>query len=298
MAASFRIVTLGDSVPWGQGLLEAEKYDAMVRDTLASTFPGGVSLERLAHSGAVIGASPTQGNFADGEVPVARPTIIEQCDGFANSPETVDLVLMNGGINDVGVATILNPLALFPSLASRVHSACHDAMLTLLRKVSAKFTKPSCKILVTDYYLILSDLSDPLGIAGYLGMHGIAVPSFIAEAEFQDIVVDRCEEFFADSTAQLQQAVNGANDPRISLVPSGFTAANAVFVAGTSLLFGLDALLRPLDPVADRRHAQCEITFNQPLQVTQREQCFRASAGHPNPAGAVQYKNQILAALP
>jgi hypothetical protein len=48
--ASFRIVTLGDSIPWGQGLLEGEKYDAMVRDALGPTHPEGVSLERLAHS--------------------------------------------------------------------------------------------------------------------------------------------------------------------------------------------------------------------------------------------------------
>src|SRR5204862_3113181 len=131
-------------------------YDVMVKEALASNHPEGVSLERRAHSGAVIGAFGATGVPQSGEVPGSRPTIIEQCDTFANSPETVDLVLLDGGINDVGVATILNPLALFPSLASRVHSACHDAMLTLLRKVSAKFTKPSCNTLVTDYYLILS----------------------------------------------------------------------------------------------------------------------------------------------
>jgi len=55
MANDFRIVNLGDSVPWGQGLLESEKYDVIVKTTLAATHPV-VTLERFAHSGAVIGA--------------------------------------------------------------------------------------------------------------------------------------------------------------------------------------------------------------------------------------------------
>jgi lysophospholipase L1-like esterase len=107
MAQAFRIVTLGDSVTWGQGLPEAQKFDSMVRDALGHRFPGGVSLQRFAHSGAVIAANPVTGNSANGEVPVSRPTIVEQCDGFSDSPDTVDLVLVNGGINDVGVTKIL-----------------------------------------------------------------------------------------------------------------------------------------------------------------------------------------------
>jgi len=35
-----------------------------------------------------------------------------------------------------------HPLALVPTLTSRVTRACHDAMLTLLRRVGAKFAKP------------------------------------------------------------------------------------------------------------------------------------------------------------
>ena len=90
-----------------------------------------------------------------GEVPASRPSIIEQCDSYANSPETVDLVLMDGGINDVGIASILNPFALIPPLDVRVVHACHDGMLALLKKVIAKFSKPACHILVTGYYPIL-----------------------------------------------------------------------------------------------------------------------------------------------
>jgi lysophospholipase L1-like esterase len=297
MANVFRIVTFGDSVPWGQGLIEAEKYDVQVKEALTAKFPGGVSLERFAHSGAVIGATPVTGKTANGEVPLSRPTIIEQCDGFANSTETVDLVLLDGGINDVGVATILNPLALVPSLQSRIASACHNGMLTLLRKISAKFTKPSCRILVTGYYYILSDKSDPLHVPRLLSLHGIATPGFLEEANRFDPIFDRCERFFDNSNAQLRSAVADANDPRIAFVPSGFTEDNAVFVPGTALLWGLDDKLNPQDHVVDERRAQCKLTFGSPTEILHREQCFRASAGHPNPAGAVQFKSQLLAAL-
>ena len=303
--APFRIVTLGDSIPWGQGLLPQEKYDSLIAAELQSAHPQGVTLENVAHSGAVIGAFGATGTPCPGEVPCARLTIVEQCDQFANAPDTVDLVLLDGGINDVGVATILNPLALIPTLSSRTTRACHDAMLLLLRKVSAKFSKPSCQILVTGYYTIVSDQSDPVGARQLLKLHGIALPDFgdagaqFLEPEFLDPVIHRCHEFFAESTAALQRAITDADDPRIKFVPTGFTDANAIFVPGTSLLWqlNLDDGLSPEDPVAAQRHVQCDIVHSDPLEAFAREHCYRASAGHPNVEGALQFKNQLMEAL-
>jgi len=60
MATTFRIVNLGNSVPWGQGLPDDMKYDVLVAEALRQNFPD-VSLERLAHSGAVIGAQSSSG---------------------------------------------------------------------------------------------------------------------------------------------------------------------------------------------------------------------------------------------
>jgi hypothetical protein len=298
---AFRIVTLGDSIPWGQGLLEAEKYDTLVKDALTPSHPGIIPPERLAHSGAVIGAFGATGTPEPGEVPASRLTIIEQCDGFVNSPETVDVVLLDGGINDVGVATILNPFACIPSLESRITRACHDGMLLLLNKISAKFAKPSCKILVTGYYTIVSEQSDPVGVHKLLSVHGIAMPEFVeVEDDFLGPVIDRCEEFFTKSTAQLQRAIADARDPRMRFVPTGFTDENAIFVPGTSLLWGLDLDddVSPEDPVADTRHPLCDLAHPDPLELLAREQCYRASAGHPNIAGAERFKTQILAAIP
>lgn len=298
---AFRIVSIGDSIIWGQGLLPNEKFDTLVQQALLPKNPGGVTLESLAHSGAVIGASGVSGTPQTGEVPASRLSIIEQCALYANSPDTVDLVLMNGGINDVGVASILNPFALIPPLDVRVMHACHDGMLVLLKKVISKFSKPTCKILVTGYYPILSAKSDPLGVVKLLSLFGIAVPDFLdKDLDFINPVLKRCEEFFNDSAQQLEQAIADVGDPRISFVPSGFTDANSVFVPGTSLLWGidLDDDLSPQDPVAAARHPLCDIAHPGPLQIPERELCYRASAGHPNVQGAVQFSKQILAAQP
>jgi len=119
----------------------------------------------------------------------------------------------------------------------------------------------------------------------------------LAETASHDLVVNRCVEFFNLSNTDLQQAVNDAHDPHTSFVPSGFTAANSAFVSGTTFLFGLDDHLNPEDPVAALRRTQCNAAFSPP-QIAEREKCYRASAGHPNSSGAIQYKNQILAAMP
>ena len=297
---AFRILSMGDSVLWGQGLLPNEKMDFLVQQALLPTHPGGVTLESVAHSGAVIGATGVSGTPQVGEVPAARLSAIEQCDNFTNSPGTVDLLLLSGGINDVGVATILNPFAFIPPLSVKVQHACHDGMLVLLKKLLGKFSNPTCKILVTGYYPILSAKSDPVGVLRLLSLFGIAVPDFLEQdLDFVNPVLARCEAFFKDSTQQLKQAVAEAG-PRVAFVPSGFTDDNSVFVPGTSLLWGLDLDddLSPEDPVAATRRPLCTAAHSDPLQIAERELCFRASAGHPNVEGAVQYSKQILAAIP
>src|SRR5262245_15941504 len=108
---TIRIDTLGDSSPRGPAPMDAQKYATLLARALRSPATT-VSIERVAHSGAVIGDQDSGGLTAPGEVPVPSPTIIEQCADFAKDPGSVNIVLLNGGINDVGVARILNPFAL------------------------------------------------------------------------------------------------------------------------------------------------------------------------------------------
>lgn len=68
--------------------------------------------------------------------------------------------------------------------------------------------------------------------------------------------------------------------------------------APNAFLFGFndDFALSPEDPMAAERHASCDATFDR-LHVLEREQCYRASTGHPNLAGAQQYAQSIAAML-
>ena len=298
MTVASRIVSLGDSVNWGQGLLEAEKFDRML--ALTRSVPPSAVLDRLAHSGAIIGNPTTAGGVEPGEVPNATPSILAQCAAYAEDPERVDVILVNGGINDVGVATILNPLARIPSLDARIETACYTQMSGLLRAVATKFSAPGSQILLLGYYAILSAASDPRGVAGMLAMHGVAMQDFGNETlDVVASVTDRCEQFYRASNACFERAVAAVGDPRIRFVDSGFTAANAAFAGDTAYLWGLDLAdaLDPVDPVAAERHTLCEIAHPHPTDLLARELCFRASAGHPNVSGAAQYYRQIMAAL-
>jgi len=303
MAEQFRMVTIGDSVLWGQGLKESEKIDTLLRADFRPQNPQDVRLDRTAHSGAVIFSGSSNEAPRVGEVPGSRASILEQCAGFHDNPQDVDFVLINGGINDVGVATILNPFA--PSLTTPIKEACGYRMGMLLEAVKQKFSKPSARIRVLGYYPILSSKSltsaRQLGAAtSFLQLYGVALPTFGKQITVEHInpIVDRCEQFFRESTECLVEAVRRAGDSRIRFVHSGFTDDNSVF-ARKSLLWGvhLDPNLSPEDNVAQTRHQLCDAAFqnqNNPLAL---EECYRASAGHPNAAGAVHLQERIWATV-
>ncbi len=297
----FRIVVLGDSIPWGQGLLPAHKYPAVLAQQLSTTYT--VSTDVVAHSGATIGAGATAGASAPhGEVPDAYPTILTQCTTYTQAPDTVDLVLLNGGINDVGVATIVNPLTTHDHLTSQTIRYCYDDMRLLLRAIATTFTKPTARIVVTGYYPILSAASDPVGVRHLLACHGLQVPPIVAEALLLERLVDLCATFWQTSDSSLARAVADANaaegQGRLRFVPTQFQPQNAAY-GPAAWLFSLqrDFALSPTDEVIPQRHAACELFHPHLLEIFPREQCFRASVGHPNRAGAQHYADVISGAL-
>src|SRR3954463_16608010 len=110
--ASFKVVVLGDSVMWGQGLFEHQKIHTLVASELAQH---GLIVQTVfqAHSGAVIGEPDQKTNKPpiDGEVPVGEPTVFEQIEAALDGnerDESVDLVMISGGVNDVDITRILN----------------------------------------------------------------------------------------------------------------------------------------------------------------------------------------------
>lgn len=291
----YRIVVLGDSVTWGQGLLEADKIHRLV----ASRIPQAEIAAMLAHSGAVIGVCGKQTRDpADGEVPTAYPSILQQCDAFNDDPASVDLVLVNGGINDIDVRYILNPMTETADLRDAIERCCFCDMRELLRRIATKFSQPGGRIVVTSYYPVLSEQSRfSLGNEFLLAL-GVPIASLAtlfpaAGLPVWGKVLANCTVFFEDSTDALQRAIAAIGDARIRFAAPPFTAANAS-LASDPWLFGIRWDLAPQDPLAAARRAAC--TRDEP-DLLRREQCFRASAGHPNVAGARQFADAVMGAL-
>jgi hypothetical protein len=288
----------------------------LTADTIMSRRGGRIAafaLDRFAHSGAVIApvagegtASPMPPGSFHGECPFTTPSITAQIAGPPPSTVTqVDLVIIDGGINDVGVRTILDPFGSDAALAAATRLACFTRMSGLLTTVRSGF--PSAPIVVTGYYPIVSDQSNivflmptiaGLGLLGLLALPlvpGAAPIGFgpieaaIFYAWVRQRLIDRSALFATVANASLTAAVAGV--PRAALAAPAFGPANSIF-APDPFLFGVgfsSAGLVPQDPVAADRSAACG-TAN-PIATI-------ASIGHPNAAGARAYHAAISAVLP
>jgi len=285
------IVTLGDSVCWGQGLIEEHKFDYLFAQAR------GLQFARVAHSGAVIGtSSDTWREVEPGEIPVGSPSIWQQMLAYTGWSQ-VELILLNGGINDVSLTRILNPATSSSHLEQLIDQFCRQGMEDLLDATAAKLMLPNAQIAVVGYYPILSNQSggSEKQIQSLLEMHGVATTSVIAADEFSmsnliPAVVNNCLMFWNGSNVALQAAVDATNAklgrPVCRFVKLPFTEQNAMW-APQSLLWELTPLLLPEDEVSGPRGQVCEALYGDVVHISQWVQCVRASAGHPRVEGAV-----------
>lgn len=290
------LVTLGDSVHWGQGLAPAHKLHTIVGGELRKTMPDLVD-HFLAHSGAIIGLGATIApERVDGEVPIAYPTLFQQVDGFAGNPDDVTVVLVNGGINDVDIRRILSPLTPPDHLRDLTWKHCRDGMTALLQTIVARFA--AATIVVTPYYPILSYDSEISALRLLLEEHGLSVtPHAMEYSAGRNPIVEGCLRFWRESQAALAAAVQAVGLSRVRFADPVFTEQNAV-MATDPLLWGLGLVIGmpPEDEVVDARRAACDVAIPA-FDVIRREQCYRASAGHPNVAGARRYADAVVQAL-
>jgi hypothetical protein len=314
---TYRIVALGDSMMWGQGLEPAQKFDRFVAQAIQSRVGGvGVYDEDVgAHSGAIIGlipfVNPTGGAVA-GEVPVSEPTVFQQLEGWFFDPErtNVDLVLITGGINDVGVNTILDPTTFSSTINAACRLHCHDSMKLLLTDAVGTFGKDT-KIVVTGYQLMVSWASDTAQLTEFLIALGVALGAIngaivggVVSLWAKWAVVVNCATFYSEANKQLALAVAEVNaslggTPRVFFAVPPFADDNAA-LAPDSWLWGitLDPLKGPVpeDPVATSRATQCALAA-QVRPGFDVNRCKIASLGHPNPTGAQRYADAILQVL-
>ncbi len=295
-----KTVTFGDSVVWGQGLYPQQKFTWQVYRALAGTDPTPDTLLTNAHSGANIGVGATIVKPAlDGEVPDSYPTILQQCANYQGTTDDVDLVIVDGGINDVNSFILDNPLLDRDDLQERIVKHCYSDMLVLLDAVAARFSNPRTRIVLVGYYQILSTYSDRERATNVCGLRGIHLADFVEE--LGDLVLDKIfsqHAFFAEqSAANLRRAADETNEvlgsERITFVLPPFGPQNSM-LAADAWIFGIDKDLQPEDPFAADRHALCD---RDETDLIQRHVCYLASIGHPNVIGAQKIAEAVLAAL-
>jgi len=294
------MITLGDSIMWGQGLPEQMKFRTLVANWLQGC-SGRVVKQWMthAHSGAVTGMgmwpSGTNGNDPDfwfpktlggqypypGEVPFGYPSISFQISETVSDlqreqpkidPANVDLVLLDGGINDLSVENILNPALVETNLLqgevangpdwvrTKTNQLCVTHMKNLLPQVLNAF--PNAAVVITGYFPIVSNKTDLLLLNEYLGIIGLApgaaglavtgnaggalagLGTFLSVAvpaspALRAVLADRSLAFAQTAFNSLTDLVNQSNrglaSPRVALAWPAFSEDNSYGALNTYL---------------------------------------------------------------
>lgn len=244
--SNFRIVIIGDSVIWGQGLTENEKTFNIVADFIRTKGNGlNVIIENYAHSGAIMGdkISRLVTTGKNSEVPYDFPTIFAQLDisEKKSTPDT-DLIILNGGINDVGFTAIIDPVSDISedSLRGETRKNCGAKMKQLLEETH--HSHPNAQILVTGYFNMISINSNPVLYLALLSLFS-ASPGLLNELIVPVLLafsIKRSKVFFEISQEALRNAVEEANhtiNNKATFIKGDWSDEHALF-ASKSRLFG------------------------------------------------------------
>ena len=344
---AFDIVVIGDSIMWGQGLsddpAQNQKFTYKVQRFIQQKLPDtDVHLHNFAHSGAQILANAEEDAkpATHGEIPNYFPSINWQLTRAASeladqkrlylppthalvAPESVGLVLMDGGINDLGTKKILT---LDPTILSNpvdptsgagwirkaTREQCVERMRSLLPKVLGTF--PNAKVVVTNYYQIVSSHSEPkllwelLKVWDVIGdeltlaldwtMRQLTAQSFAFHDELtrglREVVPNARPLEIASRAGSLKLQGGGRTSRDVSapvrraaFAEIPFGPRNAYGAPETNLF-----ILNEPDPAAGVRKAKCLERYG-----VLNPNCALAAGGHPNVRGAEVYADTIIAAL-
>lgn len=329
--AELRVVALGDSLMWGQGLPRSLTFAARLCTALSglphATAAGPKGLAMRAHSGAVIGLSgrrrlPTDlprrlvfgvrpvpdwlmrgAGTLGGEVASTTPTVAEQVQAYVERPEAVHLVLLNGGGNDIGASWYLNPATSLVSLDAAIARYCGRDMATLIHLTAERF--PNAVIVVPGYMQSLSASSEKGVLAAFFPRLLLA-PLIWRSRTLIDRVLERSAHFRRRTAEQLRATVATVSaelmrreHSRAARLPGGRVLfADVEGFSAKNAANGENAWVWGLD--VDSLRPQ------DPLRDFRQGACRRfgrwsthyfASVGHPNERGAEEIFRGILRAL-
>lgn len=324
------MLVLGDSILWGQGLKAENKPIYHVKLWLEKITGRRVVEKIQAHSGAVIErASVTDIHTSSNpEVNLGLPTINDELDSairFYADTSQVDLVLVSGCGNDVGVQNLLNALN-SGEVDNMTQEKCGKPVEKLLRRITTAF--PSAHVIVTGYYPFFSEETRNDFVLKALGRRFFKTQandnSRMSSRELFERLISNSRQWHQASNTELAQAISSVNaemdHPRVTFVKIDFPAAYS-FAAPKTRLWGFNrspfrmallflsfgkVLLPSNDEVRNQRSASCnEIYKEQPNETIEQRKdrkalrffCRYAALGHPNRKGALLYADAITKTL-
>lgn len=304
-ARPFGLAVIGDSIMWGQGLSDPEKYWHKTVGWLKSELRRPISHHVFAHSGAKIEAYSWMDARPPlhGEVPNSAPSVVKQAQ-LVPSPGDIDLVLLDGGANDIGLTNAMNPDVDVAWIGEQARTKCGDRMKGLLCYLVGLF--PNARFIVTGYYPLLSEQSfaqTDLIVDAFERAFGCERPEATIYANQRTTLLAKSYAFSNETARWLQWAVDETNalfpDRAIFVKPA--IDGNRCFGCADTHLWGLEQ-----DPARNARQAACHATGRLTVWDFERMSvgrdfdpvCVFASIMHPNAKGAQRYFEAVAAALP
>jgi hypothetical protein len=329
----FEFLVVGDSLVWGQGLEEKDKFYTLTGNWLQQEVfaeKRKVNLKVKAHSGATIflhqkefealkkNGGADHLNFPP-EVNLVFPTLDSQINlakkeyvAEGKNPNAVNLVMLTGGLVDISVARLLSPFGNDKTFREEIRQFCNDDMFRFLETSASTF--PNALFVVVGYFPIMSRYTQKHPLFNAL-LEAYSIPRFLKPILNNPITspiwnilrkggIRRSKIWAEYSDLELQNAVKRLNEK--------FSATRAVFVktpvteetcfnTKKTILFSVGKKGRSDDFLYDERIAKCGKTIEVVTKKFDLDQstrfCELAAIGHPNIEGSRAYHESIKATL-
>ena len=329
----FEFLVVGDSVIWGQGLAEKDKFYALTAEWLRKEglgSPREVNLNVNSHSGSTLKFHADEAEkykkvgrdetfYYKPEINVAFPSIWKQIEVAADEYKQqgivggADLIMLTGGITDMTVSKVLDPYGDNRKLTPLIEKYLRDDMFDVIEH-AAKLN-PNAKIAVVGYFPMLSPKSSKSRMFnGWL--ESLSVPRFLKPFANNPIIrplffnrlgnkgIERSRIWLRESNRCILEAVDKLNakfsTPRAVFIESPITEETCLETPNT-LLFRMHKNGAVEDPLYRERTAQCREALPKLKKETKIDYpvrlCEIAAVGHPNPAGSKAYATVITEKL-
>jgi len=284
----FEMAVLGDSLVWGAGLSEEDKAWALVRRWLEQRLGRPVHARVLAHSLAVIAPDPEKDAAppAWGEIRFRRPSITYQVlsDPRLTDPEpsAIDLVLVDGGINDLGPLNLIAPWRSPRWVREHTAEHCGRKMKNLLLPLLDRFSK--ARVVVVGYYPIVS--RDTWFVRALTPLPALRQRLIDLSAAWRQA----SDEWLRWAVDQANLHVSSRTTRRVLYANADFRPENC-YGAPDTYLWTFRAAFTDRSAVGKRR--RCECLRLKPWDLI----CPINMAVHPNRKGARAYADAVAQAL-